>query len=196
MTAPRPTFNLLDRFIRQLRLRRLGAFLEPQMRVLDFGCGESNWFLTSNARNIRSGIGIDPYAAPTTDCGSIESFRGPLDTFYAHHPDARFDLITWIAVVEHLEPADARAALHRCRTMLAPGGTIVLTTPTPRAKPILELLARLKVISRVEIDDHKLYYARPSMTSLLADAGLAIQQYSTFQFGLNSLTVAKESGRI
>ena len=45
--------------------------------------------------------------------------------------------------------------------MLKPGGLLVLTVPSWRAKPVLEFLSfRLGIVSRAEIEDHKRYFDR------------------------------------
>lgn len=188
----RSSFNRLDDVIRSLRSRHLQSFLLTTHTVLDFGCGQLNWFLTSNRTKIKRGVGIDPSLALEGDTDGVAGYRGTLEDYRAEHPEDRFDRILWIAVVEHFHRADALKYLRLCRLMLAEDGMVVLTTPTPRARPVLELLAfRLHVISRDEIADHKAYYSKDELLELLREAGFVVKSYQRFQWGLNSIASAQ-----
>jgi 2-polyprenyl-3-methyl-5-hydroxy-6-metoxy-1,4-benzoquinol methylase len=190
----RQSFNSVDRFIRSIRTRRIRAYLKPTDVVLDFGCGQENWFLRSSGTSIAGGIGIDPNLDPNLDQrlpqGTIQARRCTLEEF-ANSTSTRFNVITWIAVIEHFHSDEAEAFLLACIPLLKPGGKIILTTPTPRSKQILEFLAyKLRLISEEEIRDHKLYYDRSAMQVLLKRSNMTIEIYKTFQFSLNSLVVA------
>lgn len=82
--------------------------------------------------------------------------------------DNYFDLITMLAVLEHIEnPDDMFKEIYR---VLKPNGNLILTTPTPRAKPVLEFLSfRLKLIDKKEILDHKRYWNKNELINLLID---------------------------
>ena len=192
MEPQRQAFNLLDRMIRRLRSRRIARYVLPGSAVLDFGCGRSNWFLNASARTIARGVGVDPNAPSYGGVDdAIISFHGTLGDYTTKHPGQQFDLITWLAVVEHLLADDALDALRLSRTLLIPGGRLVMTTPTPRARPVLEFLAyRLKVISGDEIRDHKLYYDQRLLCELLIRAGFTVTSYERFQLGMNSIAIA------
>ena len=80
--------------------------------------------------------------------------------------------------------------------VLRPGGTLLLTTPAPASKPVLEFLAyRLHFIDEGEIRDHKHYFNEDELRALLAKAGFAPGQirYKPFLFGLNQLVIATKS---
>lgn len=101
--------------------------------------------------------------------------------------DRRFDQVVLTAVVEHLrEPA---AVLARARGLLAPGGTLVLTTPHPRARRLHGLGARLRLFSRDADDEHERFFDRAGLASLARAAGLRLIDYRPFQLGLNQLAV-------
>ena len=102
---------------------------------------------------------------------------------------ASFDVVTMLAVLEHLE--QPTAILHEIRRVLTPCGKLVLTVPSKTAKPILEFLAfRIGIINRAEIADHKKYYDRRSLTRLLDETGFAVCEHRYFQLGMNNFCVA------
>jgi 2-polyprenyl-3-methyl-5-hydroxy-6-metoxy-1,4-benzoquinol methylase len=190
----RQGFNAVDRFVRMLRSRRIRRCLSPTDVVLDFGCGQENWFLRSTSKAIASGVGVDPHLdvdlSHDQQPSNIQSKRCTIDQF-ALDATVRFDAITWLAVIEHFHNEEAESLLRTCRSLLKPDGKLILTTPTPRSKWILEFLAfRLHLISEEEIRDHKIYYERTKMKSTLERSGFSMDVYQSFQFGLNSLIVA------
>lgn len=190
----RKRFNVLDRFIRRSRSRRIRSFLGPTDFVLDFGCGEENWFLRSASETIGFGIGIDPNLKLDFDQNllpeNIQAKRSTIEGF-ASETCNRFDIITWLAVIEHFHEPEAESLLLTCASLLKPNGKIIFTTPTPFAKPILEFLAyKLHLISGEETRDHKTYYDEAGINYILERSGFSMLKHQTFQFGLNSLIVA------
>jgi 2-polyprenyl-3-methyl-5-hydroxy-6-metoxy-1,4-benzoquinol methylase len=199
MTAPEstvdlgePQFGAFDKVVRRMRSRVLAPHLPAGGRVLDYGCGEENWFLNATHDRFSIGHGVDPLLRPHRDATNVTSMRGTLQQLLADQPTLQFDAIFWVAVVEHHEPHEADASLSLCRDHLAPGGRIVMTTPTPQAKLVLEFMAfKLKIISRESIEDHRLYYDRSKMSDLFTRNGFRMTSYQRFQLGLNSIAVAE-----
>ncbi len=101
------------------------------------------------------------------------------------------DTVLSLAVLEHLEkPAVLLQEIHRT---LRPGGKLILTTPGPRAQPLLEFLAyRLHVIDEHEIRDHKQYFSSKELMEVLVSAGFSRKLITTktFIFGMNNLVIA------
>jgi len=157
--------------------------------VLDIGCGTENWLIRSVDRCAPGSVGIDPHLP--------DEFVGPsgvrgLVADVIPERMGTFDVATSLAVIEHLEPADRDAMFADARRLLRPDGLLVLTTPSPRSKPILEFLAyRLHVISEHEIRDHRAYYSLEELRDFLGSCGFVVESSSTFQIGLNQLVVAR-----
>lgn len=146
------------------------------------------WFLDSVQHAIASGVGIDPFLREERRSGRVIGYRCSLDAFTKTGKRADFDVVTMVAVIEHLPPAEARRTLEHVKALLRPGGVFVFSTPTPASKPVLEFLAfRLGVISRAEIEDHKVYYDRRMIEQLSDEVGMVLTHYKRFQFGFNSL---------
>jgi 2-polyprenyl-3-methyl-5-hydroxy-6-metoxy-1,4-benzoquinol methylase len=101
--------------------------------------------------------------------------------------------VTLLAVVEHLRhPA---TVLRQAGAVLSPGGTVIVTTPHPRARRIHALGARAGLFSRDADEEHETFFDRADLAGLARSAGLTMVYYSTFLVGLNQLAVMQASGR-
>lgn len=80
--------------------------------------------------------------------------------------DNSVDIVLSLAVIEHLNsPENYLSEIYR---IMSPGGYAVLTTPSTYGKPVLETLAALRLIAKEEIDDHKIYYNKKTLTEVLS----------------------------
>jgi len=163
----------------------------PGGRLLDIGCGFSHslW------------IPVEPYMgevwgmdrkAPEMRQGRINIIRGELGGILPFE-DAFFDVVTMLAVLEHLD--QPLAVLREVERVLLPGGRLVLTVPSPAAKPVLEFLSfQLGIVSVEEIRDHKQYYGQRELRHLFGNLQkLHIEKSSSFQLGFNTACVARKA---
>lgn len=181
---------ILEPLLRKMRIRRVLPYIRAHgnCRLLDIGCGWEARLLRAVEPYIASGVGVD-FKAPELATGKI---RTECLTLADRLPyaDASFDLVTMLAVLEHLDQPEA--ILQEIQRVLAPGGQLVLTVPSKAARPVLEFLAfRLGVVSREEIADHKVYYDRDSLINLMGRAGLNVSKHCYFQLGMNNFCVAE-----
>ena len=113
-----------------------------------------------------------------------------LDVDHFPIPDNTCDTVFMIALLEHLD--DPLYMLEEIYRILNNNGTLVLTTPTRLAKPILEFMAfKLHIINEEEILEHKHYYSKIEILDLCKQAGFSDVHYKKFCFGVNSFSVAK-----
>ncbi|GAB6075140.1 class I SAM-dependent methyltransferase [Desulfurobacterium crinifex] len=138
-----------------------------RLRILDAGGGDGSLYEVLRSR------GHDVVVLDISDRGEVRAdLNKPLP-----FKDRSFDVVVSPAVVEHLN--NWETALEEFKRV---GKAVILTTPTPLAKPVLELLAKFNLVNRDHIDDHKHY---------LTDEEIRKHGYQTrsFLFGLNRLAV-------
>ncbi|NTV55083.1 MAG: class I SAM-dependent methyltransferase [Candidatus Moranbacteria bacterium] len=182
--------GLLDRLLCQLRFRRVAGMIRDRSNVLDVGCGYRGELLRTLSPRIASGRGIDVSVDDSVSAGNVELVGGDLSEGLPF-PDATFDVVVSLANIEHLE--DSESVVREIYRVLKPGGTLLLTTPTKKAKPVLEFLAyTLHVISEREIRDHKRYFSGDELGRICRDCGFSEWSYRTFQCGMNGFLVSKK----
>jgi 2-polyprenyl-3-methyl-5-hydroxy-6-metoxy-1,4-benzoquinol methylase len=181
---------LLESFLRTQRLNRVLPHIKSYQNceLLDIGCGWDARLLKEVEPYIHHGFGID-YKAPNILTEKIQTISATLEDSLPFE-DASFDLITLLAVLEHLDRP--LPILRECARLLRPGGAILLTVPSRSAKPVLEFLAfRLGIVNADEIRDHKRYFNRADLFELLGKVdSLSIKSHQYFQFGFNNQVVA------
>ncbi len=180
-------WNRIDLFIARLRLKKVLPHVRGDT-ILDVGCGTHSLFLKSLG-TVKRRIGVDKYVETRKEDG-IEFYRVNLEEDSFPLEDESVDTIVSLAVIEHI--AHPHIMLREMRRVLKKDGRIILTTPTPRSKPLLETLARLHIISPEEIFDHKTYYSRRTLSEVLQENGLILENWSSFQFGMNQLAIIRK----
>lgn len=181
--------SFLDKFFRRLRFAKVVRYIPKNSIVCDIGCSSDAFFLKNISGRIERGIGFDEevenYRDSNLELRKIKIFREiPLE-------DERCDAVTMLAVLEHL--TEPRLILSESWRILKPGGRLILTTPTPLAKSILEFLAfKLRLISQDEIKGHKNYFWPADVKKMLRESGFKNESIKSryFEFFLNSLIVA------
>lgn len=185
-------FNLIDKTVAALRLAKVIGYVDKNDVILDFGCGSQGYFLKLASKKIKKGVGMD-YDVDTFKTGNLE-FIAQKATKKLPFLDKQFDKVFLLAVLEHIPVESAKELFLEFNRILKDKGTIVLTTPTPFGKRILEFLAyKLHIISEGEIRDHKKYYNKRELTKLAESSTLTLVSYKLFQFEINSCAIFKKS---
>ena len=101
-----------------------------------------------------------------------------------------FDVVTMLAVLEHLD--DPFGVAREIERVLRPGGRMVITVPSVKAKPVLEFLAfRVGLVSKEEILDHKRYYTKDDLGEFVDSFELlTVESLYSFQMGFNTACIA------
>ncbi len=168
----------LEAWLAEQRRRKAESLIPASLRggaVLDIGCG--SWPLFLLGTEFAERYGID--RIPRRPGGDLEGRgirlidhdvqRDPRLPFAAE----RFAVVTMLAVFEHVEPGPLTDLLREVRRVLVPGGLYVFTTPAAWTGGILTALARLGLVSREEIDEHKGSYRHREIRTVLREAGFA-----------------------
>lgn len=158
---------------------------EPGWVVLDLGCGSgvvADW-LAARAGTVDA---VD--ANPRAIDYARRTFVRPNLSFRLATADAlpfapgRFDRIYLLEFIEHLYQDQLAALFARLGTLLAPGGTVFLTTPNYRSPwPLLEgAMDRLGLAPHMEGEQH---VSRPTpglLRSLADSSGFAVVRQGRF----------------
>jgi cyclopropane fatty-acyl-phospholipid synthase-like methyltransferase len=178
-------FNALDLFICRWRSRVVRRHITPGSTVMDFGCGHQALFLRAIQNDLKQGIGLDYDATPSQLAPNIEIRNFHFEDRF-DFPDGCFDQVSILAVLEHIALDQVDTLFREFSRILTPGGRVLITTPTPAAKPVLEFLAfKLKIISAPEIADHRHYYNKTDLHALATRHDLRFDVYHKFLLGFN-----------
>jgi len=183
--------SFLEKILWFWRLKKISKHLPTNPIIADLGCGFNCLALQKLTPKIHTGVGVDLKVASFKN-GKIQSVEANLNKNLPLKNNF-FDVVITLAVIEHLNnPLNFCREIYR---ILKPGGCVILTTPTPRAKPILEFLAfKLKIISAREIADHKNYFSPKDIIQLFQKVGFTKKnmRVKTFQLGCNLFFTAKK----
>jgi SAM-dependent methyltransferase len=186
--------GLLEPFLARMRARTANQIIPDQLRkgrILDIGCGSYPYFLSHVY--FQQKFAIDQLAPATVPNNiqwtTLDLNREPSLPF----EDGFFSVITMLAVVEHLNPASLVKLFSEAYRTLEPGGVLIITTPSAWSDGLLRLMAKLRLVSAEEINEHCFAYTLPLLGWYFGRAGFAMNKvrFGYFEFMLNMWAVAK-----
>ena len=189
--------GLLEGFLARQRARRADSLIPEDLRkgrILDIGCGSYPAFLSSTRFAER--YGLDRVALADVRQAGLKLVEHDIAGGSALPFDNTFfEVVTMLAVFEHLEPQTLGTLLKEIRRVLRPGGIYVMTTPVRWTEGILKGMSFLKLVSHEEVDEHKAQYSSREILSELVEAGFDGSQvrHGTFELGMNVWAVAQKS---
>lgn len=181
----------LEPILRKLRIRKIIRYIPKDCNLCDFGCGTDAFFLSTIKSYIRSGIGLDLKLVLQVN-KKIELIQCDLDKDIPLKSDT-VDVVTSLAVLEHLN--NPMNNLREAYRILKKGGLLILTTPAPISKNILEFLAfKLGVLSVNAIAEHKQYFDKIKLREMLVCVGFEEKKIRIqgFQIGFNHFVIANK----
>lgn len=186
-------FGPLDRFMRYIRIQAALPHIikKSPSSLLDVGCGRQA-FLGWKLKNVlQSYVGIDSSIVE----GEVHNLQFIQRDIFSGMKDLKnrnfvFDSVCALAFIEHID--HPQEFLRNCWRLLKENGEIILTTPSPKAKPLLNFLSAMKFINKKEIKDHKHYYTPQELYTLLLNSGFRECSSKRFFFRLNTLVIAKK----
>jgi SAM-dependent methyltransferase len=189
--------GVLENFLARQRAKltdRLIPLDKRSGRILDIGCGTYPYFL--NSVRFDEKYGIDKNVIHDAN------HQGKQEIFIKHHDmelegtipyqDNYFDVVTMLAVFEHIETSLLTEVLREVRRILKPEGCLILTTPAVWTDPLLRFLSRIGVLSAEEIDEHKDRYNHDKVRNYLLQSGFNQEtiHYGYFEVFMNLWVMA------
>ncbi|HEX4653489.1 MAG TPA: methyltransferase domain-containing protein [Candidatus Udaeobacter sp.] len=165
------------------------------LEVLELGCGYRAAQLMALEPSLKRGVGVDFQIAPELRTRNRFAFyEGAIEDVLPTLDGQVFDVVMLISVLEHL--VHPQVVLDSVWRRLKPSGLLLINVPTWTGKRFLELSAfRLGLSPKVEIDDHKMYYAKRDLWPMLVRAGFKPSQIHLryHKFGLNLFVAATKA---
>ena len=192
--------GLLEDFLARQRARRADGLIGAEARegrVLDIGCGSYPVFLEGTV--FAEKVGLDPAAAEVrgemAERG-ITMVTQELGGGELPWADESFEVVTMLAVFEHLAPGCLAGVLGEIHRVLRPGGRFIMTTPTVWGGRVLQVMVRLGLVSRAEIEEHRAPMKVGEIRELLVGAGFARERMGggCFELGMNRYVWADKQG--
>lgn len=165
-------------------------FIPPGAKILDIGC--DNGALLEHLPACEFYLGLDSQESVISSnkqqnkqanvsfaCTNFADFtwQGPL-----------FNLVVMTAVLEHLEDIDS--TLCQLKSLIAENGLVLITTPTPISRFVLQAGAAFRLFARDSLHEHKNYFKKSDFQNL-RDWELFL--YKRFEFGLNQLVILRKN---
>lgn len=143
--------------------------------LLDVGCGRGGF-----GANLKSkfdlevhGVELNAEAAGHARTRLDRVFELDLERDSQGLPDSRYDVVTFLDVLEHLQ--DPWSLLKRSHAWLRPGGTVVASLPNMRYYPVLKdlvLAKRFEYVDSGVLDrTHLRFFTLSGIDRLFRDAG-------------------------
>lgn len=190
----------LDYFLAKLRCQQANCLIEPQHRegrILDVGCGTYPFFLLNSKFAYKFGldqvVDSQSHAQWEQDRIFFKNYNLEKDRAMPFE-DGYFDVITMLAVFEHVEPEKLVLQLKEIRRILKNDGVFVMTTPAGWTAGILTAMAAFRLISTIEIEEHKDAYTPAKILTLYQKAGFSKEKIKIgyFEMFMNTwVTVRK-----
>lgn len=174
-----------DRLLQRWRISKVGPYLKGSTRVLDIGSADGALF--QRYPFVDSYVGVDPDVVENKELGpNARMLRG----FFPAALDSAepFDVITLLAVLEHVPPKEQVVLAAECARWLRPGGRLIVTVPSPVVDVILGVLKALRIVDGMSVEQHYGFDARLT-PAIFEKAGLRLVRASRFQLGVNNLFV-------
>jgi SAM-dependent methyltransferase len=190
--------GVLEPLLARLRMQRANRLIPTTLRsgrILDIGCGSYPYFLSHTA--FREKFAVDQLEMPaeTAARNQIEFFTLNLNEQprLPFEPDY-FDVVTLLAVVEHLDPDNMALLFQECCRVLRPGGMVILTTPAAWSDGLLKFMARVNLVSAEEIHEHAFAYTLPLLGWHFGQAGFKMSKvkFGYFELMLNMWATAEK----
>ena len=141
----------MDRLLEYLRFTKAKKHIPKGAYLLDVGAGDGSFLRFLNG-HIRAGTGIDPLITNHIHSKAWTLLPGVFPQDF--RTDERFDVITLLAVVEHIPENELSKVADACWHYLKTGGRVIITVPHPFVDKILDVLKFFRIIKGLSLEEH------------------------------------------
>lgn len=185
--------GILEGFLAKQRAGMADALIPASPRkgrILDLGSGTYPFFLTTIQFAEKHGLDKLYRASPDNGLAAHNITVQEHDLqaeAVLPFDDQFFDVVTMLAVFEHIAPEHLPAVLSQIHRVLKYGGLFIITTPAPWSHGLLRVMARLSLVSLPEIEEHKACYSAGAISTLLMTGGFLDEniRFGYFELGMN-----------
>lgn len=195
-------YGLLEKYLAKKRGKMAEKLIPGHYRggaILDIGCGAFPFFLVNTKFRTRYGLDkIDReerVIKPDGEANGVclvnydieEAGRMPFI-------DDWFDVVTMLAVVEHILPGRLPFFFQEVYRVMRQGGLFIMTTPAAWAGGLLRVMGKLRLVSPVEIAEHKETYSQEKLLSFFKESGFLMEkvQMGYFECWMNIYVVIEK----
>lgn len=184
--SPRYPRKLLDEILEYLRFTKVEPYIPKSATLLDIGAGDGNFLRYING-HLQSAVGIDSHLKQTIEFRTCHLVPGVFP--YDFKGELAFDVITVMAVAEHIPMEVFPDVAQACWKYLKPGGQVIITVQHPRVEGFLDLLKDLRIVEGFSMHEH--YGFDPECLPRIFNRWKLIKR-ERWGFGCNNLFIFKK----
>jgi len=173
----------LDRYLQDQRIKKAKDYIPTGSTVLDIGSDDGTLF--KKVKNIQSGIGIEPKIEKEIIGDNFRIIKGYFPNDCVGH---KFDVITLLAVLEHIPPITLEKFGMDCYHRLNKEGFIIVTVPSPKVDLLLMVFKKLKLVDGMSLEEHHGFKIADTK-KIFSEKNFKLIIHKKFQWGLNNLFV-------
>jgi ubiquinone/menaquinone biosynthesis C-methylase UbiE len=173
-----------DHLLQKCRYSLVKPYITSGSEVLDIG-GLDGSFLMDVHEQLKRGVCIDPNIEEI-NFEKIKILKTKIIDKIPF-PDSSFDIITMIAVYEHLGENRERIT-SECFRVLRDNGYVLLTVPSDHVDKIISILSKIRLMDGTSLEEHQNFTASETVT-IFEQCGFRLKKWKKFQLGLNNLFI-------
>lgn len=180
----------LDIFLQKQRINMIREYIPLTSRCLDIGAYKGELF-TMCKDKISEGVGIEPLLDAKLTGENFTIFPGYFPKDFPANNLGKFDLVTMLAVLEHIPTNEQKQLADHCYKLLNKGGVVIITVPSLMVDNILKVLIKLRLIDGMSLEEHHGFL--PEHTSaIFSEPRFKLIVNRKFQIGMNNLFIFKK----
>lgn len=162
-------------------------------RLLDIGCGLTPWTESFQSDQVYVGVDINKQllAQMRQRYPHHEYIQRDLDVEDLGLAGRQFDTIIMTAVLEHLH--QPRRVVTAARSLLAPNGVFLATTPSPWGDIVHRLGSRVNLFYAESVVKHIKIFNRIELLEMMTQCGYEVVKFKHFAFGMNQLLICRRT---